>query len=203
MYVYIYILHIVIFACVSYLLYILVCDSVCVCVSLWPSFSVGFLDQTWSICPYPTSSFSSCKKPLPRCSERTSKRTIRCIVLLVGFAIAVAPSQSLGSHAFHLKSQWSYDISYSPVWQSIQCIPPYIYIYIYIYIYNPLRSLSLFERNTNFSCTHEGCSKRVCLSTCQIQGNAAIAVQASCYLVQPGTNPSIWSAYTILQDLAA
>ena len=149
-YIYIYILHIVIFACVSYLLYILVCDSVCVCVSLWPSFSVGFLDQTWSICPYPTSSFSSCKKPLPRCSERTSKRTIRCIVLLVGFAIAVAPSQSLGSHAFHLKSQWSYDISYSPVWQSIQCIPPYIYIYI-IYIYIILSDLSVYLSATPIS----------------------------------------------------
>ena len=198
--VYIYILHIVIFACVSYLLYILVCDSVCVCVSLWPSFSVGFLDQTWSICPYPTSSFSSCKKPLPRCSERTSKRTIRCIAC----CLWVLPLRwHLPKVSDLMLSTWRVNgvtIYLTALYGKVFNAFHYIYIYN---IYNPLRSLSLFERNTNFSCTHEGCSKRVCLSTCQIQWNAVIAVQASCYLVKPGTNPSIWSAYTILQDLAA
>ena len=37
--------------------------------------------------------------------------------------------------------------------------------------------------------------QQACLPKCQIQRNAAIAVQASCHLVQPGTIPSIWSAY--------
>ena len=90
-------------------------------------------------------------------------------VLLVGFTIALAPSRSLGSHAFHL-SQWSYDISYSLT---------ALYGKVSMHSTNPL---SLFERNTNFSCTHEGCSKRVYLSTSHVQKNAAIALQASCYL---------------------